>query len=146
MDEDFAALRRIKVVGTIQCFFLPLHLRTACFVTDEFAMQEVMARFSAKVDKIKGHNTSLQKKIHHLVGKYGVLKAESEANARSTRSCKIQYSDVLVECDKLKKKVEELRAQPPMRVVSVIAIVSVIDSERNWSCMPNSLNLMRQCT
>ena len=77
-----------------------------------------MPRFSAKVDEIKGYNTSLQKKIHHLVGRCGVLKAESEANARSARSCKIQYSDILVECDKLKKEVEELHAQPPTRVVT----------------------------
>jgi hypothetical protein len=69
-----------------------------------------MARFSAKVGETKDHNTILQKKISHLVHRCGVLYAASEVNARSARSCIKKYSNVLVECNNLKKEVEELCA------------------------------------
>ncbi|KAK1645580.1 hypothetical protein QYE76_063385 [Lolium multiflorum] len=93
MDKDFAALRHIE--------------------------EDVITRFSAKLDQIKGHNTILHKKIHHLVGRCILNRAISKENARSVQSSfDKRYSDVLAECKKLKKEVEELRAQPPMSVVT----------------------------
>ena len=82
-------------------------------------MQDVITRFSAKLDQIKGHNTILHKKIHHLVGRGILNRAISAENARSEQSSfDKRYSDVLAECKKLKKEVKELRAQPPMSVVT----------------------------
>jgi hypothetical protein len=82
-------------------------------------MQDVITRFSAKLDQIKGHNTILHKKIRHLVGRCILNRAISKENARSVQSSfDKRYSDVLAECKKLKKEVEELRAQPPMSVVT----------------------------
>ncbi|KAK1616661.1 hypothetical protein QYE76_022178 [Lolium multiflorum] len=93
MDKDFAALRHIE--------------------------EDVITRFSAKLDQIKGHNIILHKKIRHLVGRCILNRAISKENARSMQSSfDKRYSDVLVECEKLKKEVEELRAQPPMSVVT----------------------------
>ncbi|KAK1694252.1 hypothetical protein QYE76_010949 [Lolium multiflorum] len=93
MDKDFAALRHIE--------------------------EDVITRFSAKLDQIKGHNTILHKKIRHLVGRCILNRAISKENARSVQSSfDKRYSDVLAECKKLKKEVEELRAQPPMSVVT----------------------------
>ncbi|KAK1618525.1 hypothetical protein QYE76_024042 [Lolium multiflorum] len=93
MDKDFAALRHIE--------------------------EDVITRFSAKLDQIKGHNTILHKKIRHLVGRCILNRAISEENARSVQSSfDKRYSDVLAECKKLKKEVKELRAQPPMSVVT----------------------------
>ncbi|KAK1619147.1 hypothetical protein QYE76_024664 [Lolium multiflorum] len=57
MDKDFAALRHIE--------------------------EDVITRFSVKLDQIKGHNTILHKKIRHLVGR-GTSKSHSRLCGRRT--------------------------------------------------------------
>ena len=80
-DEKIRDLRRIKRVRAVHIFVSFRHLCTACFVTDEFAMQERKAEFVAQLAKIFALNTSileenfeLSLKIHRQASEIAALK------------------------------------------------------------------------
>jgi hypothetical protein len=82
-DKNLMALRRKREVGTTHPLgFFFLHLCTACFFTDEFAMQEGRTKILAKVGLINKNTSSIVDKNYRLNLECDRLRADLELRKR----------------------------------------------------------------